>query len=110
MTIRIDQRISVKASRSGDTFTGEIVNPVTDASGNVIIPEGTPVSGVVSGIRRAQRAGLWSWSKFAFALGFAAFMCLLVTSPTDLHECKQPAFQSGLYSHVGCGARVLRVV
>ncbi len=55
LTIRIDQRISVKASRSGDTFTGEIVNPVTDASGNVIIPEGTPVSGVVDVSRRGGR-------------------------------------------------------
>ena len=26
---------------------------------------------IVSGIRNEQRAGLWSWSKFGFALGFA---------------------------------------
>jgi hypothetical protein len=36
---------------------------------------------MVSSIRRAQRAGLWSWSKFAISLGFAAFMCLLVSAP-----------------------------
>ena len=55
LTIRIDQRISVKTSHSGDTFTGEIVNPVTDASGNVIIPQGTPVNGVVDVSRRGGR-------------------------------------------------------
>jgi hypothetical protein len=47
LTIRIDQRISVKTNRSGDAFTGEIVNPVADANGNVIIPQGAPVNGVV---------------------------------------------------------------
>jgi hypothetical protein len=52
LTIRIDQRISAKTSRPGDTFTGEIVNPVTDASGNVIIPQGSPVNGVVDVSKR----------------------------------------------------------
>jgi hypothetical protein len=47
---------------------------------------------VVSGIRRAQRAGLWSWSKFAFSLGFAAFMCLLVTSPLIFMNANSPHF------------------
>jgi hypothetical protein len=52
LTIRIDQRISTKTSRPGDTFTGEIVNPVTDASGNVIVPQGSPVNGVVDVSKR----------------------------------------------------------
>jgi hypothetical protein len=30
-----------------------------------------------SGIKREQRAGLWSWSKFVFTLGFAALECLI---------------------------------
>jgi hypothetical protein len=47
LAIRIDQTISVKSNRPGDTFTGEIVNPVIDPSGNAIIPKGTPVAGVV---------------------------------------------------------------
>ncbi len=47
LTIRVDQRISVKTTRPGDAFTGEIVNPVTDANGNVIIPQGAPVNGMV---------------------------------------------------------------
>jgi hypothetical protein len=48
LTIRIDQRISVKTSHAGDKFTGDVVNPVMDANGNVTIPKGTPVEGVVN--------------------------------------------------------------
>lgn len=47
LTIRIDQRLSVKSSRSGDTFTGEIVNPVLDTNSAVLLPKGTQVEGVV---------------------------------------------------------------
>jgi hypothetical protein len=36
---------------------------------------------VYAGIRHSQRAGLWSWSKFFFALAFAALECLLVLAP-----------------------------
>jgi hypothetical protein len=47
LTIRIDQRISVKTSRSGDTFTGEIVDPVLAIDNGVLLPKGTQVAGVV---------------------------------------------------------------
>lgn len=47
LAIRIDQRISVKHSHPGDTFTGEVVEPVVDPNGNVIVPKGTRVGGVV---------------------------------------------------------------
>src|SRR6185437_6446813 len=47
LTIRINQRISVKTSRAGDRFDGEIVEPVVGDNNNVIIPRGTPVGGVV---------------------------------------------------------------
>jgi hypothetical protein len=47
LTIRIDQNISVKRSRRGDTFTGEVVDPVLDANNNVMIPKGAQVGGVV---------------------------------------------------------------
>jgi Ca2+/Na+ antiporter len=43
---------------------------------------------IVAGIRREQRAGLWSWSKFLFALGFAAVEVVLAVVPVlilDLH-------------------------
>lgn len=47
LTIRIDQRISVKASRAGDTFTGEFVDPVLASDNSVLVPKGVPVGGVV---------------------------------------------------------------
>jgi hypothetical protein len=47
LTIRIDQRISVKGSRAGDTFTGEIVDPVLAGDNSVLVPKLTPVGGVV---------------------------------------------------------------
>jgi hypothetical protein len=47
LTIRIDQRISVKTSRSGDTFTGELVNPILTDDNHVVLPKGTLVGGVV---------------------------------------------------------------
>lgn len=36
---------------------------------------------IVSGIRREQRAGLWSWSKFVFALGFAGLEVIILIAP-----------------------------
>jgi len=47
LTIRMDQRISVKGSRAGDTFTGEIVDPVLKTDNTVLLPKLTPVGGVV---------------------------------------------------------------
>jgi len=47
LTIRIDQWISVKHSRAGDTFTGEIVDPVLANDNSALIPKGALVDGVV---------------------------------------------------------------
>jgi hypothetical protein len=47
LTIRIDQRISVKSSHAGDTFTGEMVEPVLDNNQSVLIPKGALVAGVI---------------------------------------------------------------
>jgi hypothetical protein len=47
LAIRINQHISVKTSRAGDRFDGEVVEPVTGENGNVVIPKGTPVGGIV---------------------------------------------------------------
>jgi hypothetical protein len=44
LAIRINERISVKTARAGDTFTGEFAEAVTQ-NGGVIIPRNTPVSG-----------------------------------------------------------------
>jgi hypothetical protein len=47
LTIRIDQRISVKTSRAGETFTGEIVDPVLASDNSALVPKGALVGGVV---------------------------------------------------------------
>ena len=47
LTIRIDQRISVKHSRAGETFTGEIVEPILAGDNRVLVPKGALVGGVV---------------------------------------------------------------
>ncbi len=47
LTIRIDQRISVKTSRAGDPFTGELVDPVLAGDNSELLPKGTLVGGVV---------------------------------------------------------------
>lgn len=45
-----------------------------------------------SGIRREQRAGMWSWSKFVFTIGFAGLEVLVVTAPLALMDLKDPHF------------------
>ena len=47
LTIRINQHISVKTSQAGDTFTGEVVNPVLASDNSVLVPKGAQVGGVV---------------------------------------------------------------
>ncbi len=47
LTIRIDQHIGVKTSRAGDTFTGEIVDPVLAVDNSVLVPKGAVVQGIV---------------------------------------------------------------
>ena len=45
-----------------------------------------------AGIRNEQRAGLWSWSKFAFALAFAALKVTILIGPIVLMDVKNPRF------------------
>jgi hypothetical protein len=53
LAIRVDQRISVKSSRAGDTFTGEVVEPILSPTDNsVVIPKGAVVGGVVDASHR----------------------------------------------------------
>src|ERR1700676_3530539 len=47
LAIRINQHISVKTSRPGDRFDGEVVEPVMGANERVVIPKGTPVGGII---------------------------------------------------------------
>jgi hypothetical protein len=55
LAIRVDQRISVKTNHAGDTFTGEVVEPVVDPNGNAIVPKGTQVGGVVEASHKRGR-------------------------------------------------------
>jgi hypothetical protein len=48
LVIRIDQRISVKSSRAGDRFTGEVVEPVLAADNSILVPKLSRVGGVVA--------------------------------------------------------------
>ena len=47
LAIRINQHISVKSSRPGDRFDGEVAEPVNGPNGNIVIPRGTPVGGEI---------------------------------------------------------------
>lgn len=52
LAIRINQRISVKTSRAGDRFDGEVVEPVQNRDGIIVIPRGTPVGGRIDAAHR----------------------------------------------------------
>ncbi len=52
LAVRINQHISVKSSRAGDHFDGEVVEPVADASNRVVVPRGTPVAGIIDASHR----------------------------------------------------------
>ena len=55
LAVRVDQRISVKTSQAGDTFTGEIVQPITGSDGNLLVPKGSRVGGVIDAAHRRGR-------------------------------------------------------
>lgn len=46
-----------------------------------IVCIGLQIAVIAAGIRNEQRAGLWSWSKFAFALAFGVLECVIVIVP-----------------------------
>jgi len=47
---------------------------------------------VVAGIRQEQLAGMWSWSKFAFTLGFAGLEIVILIGPLTFLDMKGPYF------------------
>src|SRR5437016_6414263 len=47
MNVRLDSGISTESSQSGDSWTGTVSQSVY-ANGNVVIPAGSPVEGVVT--------------------------------------------------------------
>jgi hypothetical protein len=55
LAIRVNQHISVKTSRPGDRFDGELVDPVLGDNNRVIIPKGTPVGGIIDASHKRGR-------------------------------------------------------
>lgn len=52
LPIRINQTISVKTAMAGDRFSGTFAESLHDDNGKVIVPRGTPVSGVISAAKK----------------------------------------------------------
>jgi hypothetical protein len=55
LAVRVDQHISVKTSHAGDTFTGEIVDPITASDGNLLVPKLSRVKGVIAAAHKRGR-------------------------------------------------------
>jgi len=47
---------------------------------------------IVSGVRNERHAGLWSWSKFVFAIGFALLEVTIVIGPLTYLDMKSRWF------------------
>lgn len=54
LTIRTDQELGSKATQAGTMFSGSIWTPIT-VEGELIIPEGSPVTGIVKHAKKAGR-------------------------------------------------------
>jgi hypothetical protein len=52
LAIRVDQSISVKHSRAGDTFTGEVAEPIAASDGSVLVPKLARVRGRIDEAHR----------------------------------------------------------
>jgi hypothetical protein len=52
LAIRVDQSISVKHSRAGDTFTGEVTEPIAASDGSVLVPKLAQVRGRIDEAHR----------------------------------------------------------
>jgi hypothetical protein len=57
MRVRMNETISSKTARVGDTFTVTVTEPVYSANGVVVIPVGSTVTGRVNYVRRAANGG-----------------------------------------------------
>jgi len=55
LAVRVDQRISVKTSHAGETFTGEIVEPIAASDGGMLVPKGSRVKGVIDAAHQRGR-------------------------------------------------------
>jgi hypothetical protein len=51
LEVQLDTPISPERSRPGDAFMGHIARPVVDTNGQVLVPQGAPVTGQISDIQ-----------------------------------------------------------
>jgi hypothetical protein len=55
---------------------------------------------IAAGIQDEERAGLWSWSKFFFALAFAVLECIvLIVQITYVHDVHSRYFIPSMLHH-----------
>ena len=55
--VRMNEQISSKSARIGDTFTTTVTEPVYSNNGVIVIPVGSTVTGRVSSVRQAKKGG-----------------------------------------------------
>ncbi len=57
MRVRINEQISSKTAKVGDTFTSNVTEPVYSDSGVIVIPAGSTIIGRVDGVVPAKKGG-----------------------------------------------------
>jgi hypothetical protein len=57
MNVRLEQRLSTRDSRVGQRFTTRLIEPLVTTDGRTVVPAGSVVSGVVTGIDPSTRPG-----------------------------------------------------
>lgn len=55
--VRMDQTISSKTARVGDTFTATVTEPVYSTNGGIVVPVGSKVRGRVDSVKPAAKGG-----------------------------------------------------
>lgn len=57
LTAQLRQPLSTDSSRKGDRFTAELLDPLVDGRGDVVVPPGAIVEGLVSRVSPSRLAG-----------------------------------------------------
>ncbi|HEX7048662.1 MAG TPA: hypothetical protein VF188_00500 [Longimicrobiales bacterium] len=55
--VQLNQTLSTRSSRVGQPFTATVVEPLVARNGQTVIPRGSRVRGVVTGLDRSERLG-----------------------------------------------------
>jgi hypothetical protein len=57
MRVRINEEISSKTAKVGDTFTSNLTEPVYSETGVIVIPSGSTIIGRVDAVEKAKKGG-----------------------------------------------------